>query len=214
MIFRTTVAATSVLLSIATTALATQQNVLLAAGAWTALCDQSNATDGQPMCLMRTTPTIPKSGFMVKYVRGKGVWVHVTKTGWTVPNGAAVAAILTLNTTPWTAVAHRVASMGVTARTGLYWLIKPDEVAAFVDAFRTANSAVLRFPQGSEPAWSLNTNGAREAAEAFAQCMARLGGNETGKEVSEAQPYAQPPSDTSPRPMQTVPINKPNGDGI
>jgi hypothetical protein len=160
---------------------------LLVSGYWTTFYTKTH--EGHPLCGMRSSyrysdSNAPDGSLMVKFIKGdKHLLVHAFKNSWRIPHGVKIPIYMTFdNSQPFTAEATGM------ARNGLNYVefgIASEFSLDFFKLFAAATKMTLGFTEGSEPPWTANMTGSREAIGSFARCITAISDNGT----SSTQPY-------------------------
>jgi hypothetical protein len=173
------------------------------------------ANNGTPLCGMQSDfgqPGAVEASLMVKYAKGDNYFiVHAFKNSWRIPRGVKIPLYLTFdNSPPYTAIGTGIASNG---HSFVQFEIATEFSKGFLDLFAAANAMTLGFSEGTEPPWTLNMTGSREAVASFARCVITI----DPPASSSTQPYGngnrptQPYGDgvITPKPVPTQPYRAP-----
>jgi hypothetical protein len=149
-------------------------------GAWEAFGGTTN--DGRPVCGVSTSWRDGRY-FGIKYWQGREYFtLQLIKPSWQIPAGTRIPVSLQFDQQgPWTATASGFPATS-TAGAFVEFTVPFGRLENFLREFRLANSAVMSFSSGNEPAWRLTLSGSNAASEAMNDCVRRMGGGGgTGK---------------------------------
>ena len=184
-------------------------------GSWTVYTTTAN--DGVSMCGMRIGE--PVKSVHIKWVGGQtGLQIHVFKHGWRIPEGQKVRVEIGFDREQAGAAWARGGMLGGRASvigTIAFGIKDMAEVLEFLNDFGAANKMWLRFPHGTETAWSADMTGSRDASLMFLKCVGNLKvpTQPHGREPETSQPFGKPePGDTSPTKRNPVPTTRERGD--
>ena len=176
-------------------------------GYWETFGMVSNS-DGDPMCGMQTSGA--NNQFYVKWTPTNGMVVQVWKSNWRLSNETNVSFSLefsdnekpddhrTLNTDTGWATRTKDGS-----GSSLFMAVANDSMAELLKVFSDADTAVITFPEGDEPSWSVKMDGSRKATNEFMHCMYAI--QQTIKSAHPTSPVAptQPVVPSQPAPAQS-----------
>lgn len=181
-------------------------------GYWTTYFTTGSNT---PICGMRADfghNGRRNGALIVKMIKDEpALLLHVFKDGWRIPDGVAIPLYMTFDRSqPFSATGHGVDSGKLNY---VQFTIAQEFTKTFLNLFTAANSMTLGFKEGTEPPWTTDMRGSREAVAAFAQCiltMAGAGSTATQPHGNGAtQPYGNSgttqPFSSTPQPRQPPP---------
>lgn len=195
---KTKLLATALALSLTTPALA-KDVVLYAQGAWRTVINTND--QGQPMCLMSIYGS--DSQLHVKYTTGAGIFLHLFKNSWKIPNGTKINGWAQFDNDP----SFQANGVGGTNKAGQsyiqYYLEKGTE-AKFLGDFAEANIMRLGFDQGNEPPFSMDMTGSRNAAKMFLNCAEYIDKHQPTQPFDDAKSKPTQPFGDKPVKTETV----------
>jgi len=180
---------------------------------WKTMFYASNV-EGEPMCVTSGRwdfKTGAMSMMMLKWQPSLGLFVHITKSSWRFGPDIEVPLTITMDD-------NYRDGIGTTLKNskGTSSMIQVNVNGTgehFIRDFAAANSMVIKFKSGNEPAWTANMRGSAEASQALLKCIAVVKEHGNTSPVPNTQaPTSQAP--TSPVPgTKTVPTTKHRDNG-
>lgn len=173
---RTIIAAAAALL-MATAAQAAQPKIftLHQGKYWQTFASADTAENTGPQCTMYYGGDYAR--FYIKWTERNGLRIHMWKSNWRLAENSTVPFAVdfidharpderqqTLTIDGW-------AEPSRAGGTSVFAGVTAENSGKVLAEFSEADQMIVRFPEGDEPAWTLQTEGTRKAAAAFRECI-------------------------------------------
>jgi hypothetical protein len=148
---------------------------------------------GEPMCKMDSEWQFlggVTGAAMIKWTAESGLFMHITKSNWSLPAGQEVQLSVTFDRGARDATGTTVKSNAGSTLVGIS--VPKDDEMGFLDDIGEADQLKIQFTTGNEPAWTGKMVGSRAAKNWFVACMAKI------DSVAEATQPVVPSSPTQP----------------